>query len=888
MRVIRLAVTVLIALVLTVLVVRAAVDSSTALYFVNFRALNPVSAQTDLQVPFGLSGQALVDQNFINSSGLNSVVVGTDGELVPAMPASLQNSLESCKQYVDIGATYTTYTTECNDDAVGDIGFFLGTPAVDDSFLFGLQSPGRILSFSISQAAIWDADVVWYYWNGSDWVELDDVEDTSVDFTVSGFNTLAYDLPTDWAESTVDSVVSFWVRANIDTITTTTTLPAGTRSWWQSGNWWTYADSIGQNEQVSYTLYLGGSTDFQTFHYLFPGMAGITTPDDPTIELGGTFTVEWVGYLDPDSSGDLVNKASAFRVYWSASGVLTLAINGSDITAVTSITAAERTVTVVSDGTNVSLSVSGVGSATASAVSVTDNGSDWVWVDQVAMVYLKRILVGFPLQDIDDTVAEWDAGTLVDTDGVADAGNGHLELLSSGEWDGSGFEVPIGWTGMPRSGQTVGWEDDCTVPWDNTCYDALTFFRGETPPSSSADSGLYQQFSASPGEAWSVQGQCQTNTIVFGQAEHLVGVEFLDSGFSSLADNRSSATCGLSVWASVSLQNQTAPASTVYVRLHVWMNATTIGSRGIDSYWDAVVGCQCTSTPAWPAASGNSIVNPSFELTHAATGTRVSPAFNVTSVTDVSETSIRWDATAGAGEAVVVEFSTDAGVSYTPVSTEGPIPGVSTGDDLSGASDYHSRVTLTGSGQGTPEIDNLVVTVFGTGDVDLLYELNTMPSISLLDRSSNTNNGAFSFPTATSTSITVSQDPLRSTQVVESKQSQESAPDVADEVDPGNWQGGSFDPSNIPFNSLWATLSDLTGGDIPVIVYWVVFATWVVIFSGVITFVVTQSVPWAAAVMGLALLGFTSFGGGLFPPWIFFFFAVMAMAASVYVKVRGL
>ncbi len=890
MRVIRLAVIVLIALVLTALVVRAAVDSSTALYFVNFRALNPVSAQTDLQVPFGLSGQALVDQNFINSSGLNSVVVGTDGELVPAMPASLQNSLESCKQYVDIGATYTTYTTECNDDAVGDIGFFLGTPAAADSFLFGLQSPGRILSFSISQAAVWDADIVWYYWNGFDWTALSDVEDTSVDFTVSGFNTLAFDLPTDWAESTVDSVVSFWVRANIDTVTTTTTLPAGTRSWWQSGNWWTYADSIGQNEQVSYTLYLGGSTDFQTFHYLFPGMAGITTPDDPTIELGGTFTVEWVGYLDPDSSGDLVNKASAFRVYWSAPGVLTLAINGSDITAVTSITAAERTVTVVSDSTNVSLSVSGVGSATASAVSVTDNGSDWVWVDQVAMVYLKRILVGFPLQDIDNTVAEWNAGTLVDTEGVSDGGNGHLELEAEGEWDGSSLTVPLNW--LRRDNGDSGWAD-CTTPASGTCFDETHILRVVTNLGTGTNQKIYQVFTASPGQAWSIQGQCQRMASYVSTDHQYVGIEFLDSSYpvypSSVISDVRASECPTfsSVWTSSSLQNQIAPANTAYVSLNLWTWDGS-GSGNFEGWWDAVIGCQCTATPAWPATSENSIVNPSFEQTHDTTGTRVSPAFNVTSVTDVSETSIRWDATAGASETVVVEFSTDAGVSYTPVSTEGPIPGVSAGDDLSGASDYHSRVTLTGSGEGTPEIDNLVVTVFGTGDVDLLYELNTMPSISLLDRSSNTNNGAFSFPTATSTSITVSQDPLRSTQVVESKQSQESAPDVADEVDPGNWQGGSFDPSNIPFNSLWATLSDLTGGDIPVIVYWVVFATWVVIFSGVITFVVTQSVPWAAAVMGLALLGFTSFGGGLFPPWIFFFFAVMAMAASVYVKVRGL
>ncbi|KKN19875.1 hypothetical protein LCGC14_0941390, partial [marine sediment metagenome] len=390
------------------------------------------------------------------------------------------------------------------------------------------------------------------------------------------------------------------------------------------------------------------------------------------------------------------------------------------------------------------------------------------------------------------------------------------------------------------------------------------------------------------GQAWSLQAQCQ-KSVTWTDFYALVSIEFLDSGAypgSIIVDNEATRTCVYGVWTSSSIQNQIAPANTVLVRLNVQSQESVGGIY--TAWWDAVVGCQCTSTPAWPAASGNLIVNPSFEQTHASTGTRVSPAFNVTSVTDVSETSIRWDATAGSGETVVVEYSTDAGVSYTPVTNEGPIPGVSAGDDLSGASDYHSRVTFTGSGNGTPEIDTLIVSVFGTGDVDLLYELDTMPSISLTDRSSNTNDGTLSFPSATSTTLTISQDPLKSTQVVESKQSQESAPDVADEIDPGDWQGGGFDPSSIPFSGLWTSLSNMTGGDIPVVVYWVVFATWATIFSGILTFMVTQSVPWSAAVMGFALLGFTSFGGGLFPPWVFFFFAVMSMSASVFVKVRGL
>ncbi|KKM25743.1 hypothetical protein LCGC14_1591940 [marine sediment metagenome] len=304
------------------------VDISTALYSANLRASNTGGALTNIIAPFAFSGQSLVDQDFINSDALNSVVIGTDGSAVPSMPGSTQMAVEACRLYVDIGPVYTDFTTECNDSTIGDIDLLPAAAAVSDSFLFGLQSPGRIISFSISQAAVDDAVILWYYWDGSAWALLTNVEDTSSGFEVIGFNTLSYDLPTDWAESTIDGTLSFWIRANIDSISSQTTQPLGTQAWWESGNWWTFIPSIGQNEQVNYGLYLGGSTDFQTFHHITPGAAGVITSDDALLELGDQYNVAIDGFIDTSVGANkyLLQKTDAITIEVTADEQLTASL----------------------------------------------------------------------------------------------------------------------------------------------------------------------------------------------------------------------------------------------------------------------------------------------------------------------------------------------------------------------------------------------------------------------------------------------------------------------------------------------------------------------------------------------------------------------------------
>jgi hypothetical protein len=70
--------------------------------------------------------------------------------------------------------------------------------------------------------------------------------------------------------------------------------------------------------------------------------------------------------------------------------------------------------------------------------------------------------------------------------------------------------------------------------------------------------------------------------------------------------------------------------------------------------------------------------------------------------------------------------------------------------------------------------------------------------------------------------------------------------------------------------------------------FWIITAMVVILASGSYTFLYTGSVPWTAGAMGMFTLGFINFGGGVLPFWVFFFFGVMAMATSIFSKVKAM
>ena len=187
----------------------------------------------------------------------------------------------------------------------------------------------------------------------------------------------------------------------------------------------------------------------------------------------------------------------------------------------------------------------------------------------------------------------------------------------------------------------------------------------------------------------------------------------------------------------------------------------------------------------------------------------------------------------------------------------------------------------------TPQLDSMLISVLDTSDFTLQYKLNDIPSLTIADRVGS-NNGTLSFPLVTNILLSSSAGSLTTIAGAENVSGDASTPNIVDQITPGDITAATIFNNNIPLNDLWNALSALSDGDVPPIMFWIITAMIVILASGSYTFLYTGSVPWTAAVMGMFTLGFVNFGGGVLPFWVFFFFGVMAMATSIFSKVKAM
>lgn len=130
--------------------------------------------------------------------------------------------------FLDDGGAFTDYTTAANDLGTtgNDINYVPAVPAVNDAFYFGGATTfGKIKLFTgtVAGAATWT--LAYEYWNGGSWVTLANIVDNSVKYSVAGSKYLTYDRPTDWATTTVNGVVAYYVRIRVSAFTSITTQP---------------------------------------------------------------------------------------------------------------------------------------------------------------------------------------------------------------------------------------------------------------------------------------------------------------------------------------------------------------------------------------------------------------------------------------------------------------------------------------------------------------------------------------------------------------------------------------------------------------------------------------------------------------------------------------
>ena len=406
-----------------------AADVSGALYTLIARWSNTgATDQDDIPAAFNVSGAAFIDQNLIADDALNAALQ-KGGVDQPGMPPTTRISIEGL--VLKSGASFTDYTAAAQSDALNDVPLLPSGPIVDDAVFWGCDNPCRIVTFDIDTAGVNDLTLVWEYWDGDSYEALTGVTDDTNDFTGLGRETVSWDMPSDWATTTVTgtAVNSFWGRARVSAVVSETTQPLAGRVYYENGEWWTWIEDIDTATQEQYTLYLGDD-DMLTYHQIFPGTTGIVTADDSTIEPGGAFSLGYQGRLDFGATGTSVCyacKTSAVTLHATGSAAApgiyaTLTGSGTTNLELTGITLPDtgvQTITMGASGTTVAVFAdAGGGAAFGTAQTITDNSNSWSWGSQGSTDYIEyiRLYTAAPsVFAVDDTTAQWQSGTHTNT-----------------------------------------------------------------------------------------------------------------------------------------------------------------------------------------------------------------------------------------------------------------------------------------------------------------------------------------------------------------------------------------------------------------------------------------------------------------------------------------
>ena len=122
-------------------------------------------------------------------------------------------------------AAYLPFAT-CSSGAgyAANYQLFPDTEAIGDYAIFGAAAPFGAMWTNVSATvATYSADsITWQYWNGTAWADLTilwDVTDSTANdgkrpFQVDGYT--LWSAPTDWAASTIDSQLAYWIRIYVD------------------------------------------------------------------------------------------------------------------------------------------------------------------------------------------------------------------------------------------------------------------------------------------------------------------------------------------------------------------------------------------------------------------------------------------------------------------------------------------------------------------------------------------------------------------------------------------------------------------------------------------------------------------------------------------------
>lgn len=132
----------------------------------------------------------------------------------------------------DFGASAVADTTDANDTDANDMEFVPVAPAVNDAYYYGSENTFSLLRVNIGTAGVATWTIVWEYYNGSSWTTLPGISDGTTGYTAAAGNRdVTFNVPTDWATTTVASLNLYWIRSRVSAFTSLTTRPLGTQAW---------------------------------------------------------------------------------------------------------------------------------------------------------------------------------------------------------------------------------------------------------------------------------------------------------------------------------------------------------------------------------------------------------------------------------------------------------------------------------------------------------------------------------------------------------------------------------------------------------------------------------------------------------------------------------
>lgn len=169
----------------------------------------------------------------------NNVGAGSDGVLTgvltPIAPAKalLKSQAVAGLCITDDGGLYVDESTPFSESTGDDVEVLPATPADDDAVYFGhatLQFARVDVNITTQGAGTWT--ITYEYWNGTAWTALTNVTDGTTGFTAaSGWKSITFDLPTDWATTLVDNVLGYWIRGVVSDYSAVTTAPQVGQGW---------------------------------------------------------------------------------------------------------------------------------------------------------------------------------------------------------------------------------------------------------------------------------------------------------------------------------------------------------------------------------------------------------------------------------------------------------------------------------------------------------------------------------------------------------------------------------------------------------------------------------------------------------------------------------